>query len=226
MKRPYRLITFDVYSALFDIEGSLVPAMRTALGPEGDPLDVVRKWRQKQMEWVLISNALGGPRIPFDAITRRALDDTLARSRRDLPESVRASLADGWRTLRPWPESAAVLAAVKGAGYIVALLSNGDEAMQRALLPLLPAVVDRVFSTEHAGHYKPHPSVYALPLKAYGLKPAEVLHVAGSVTDVIGATAAGLPCVWSNRRGEPLPDPAHPPDFQLPDLSGLPAILG
>ena len=226
MADRHTLITFDVYSALFDIESSLVPPVKTALGADGDALELVRNWRRKQMEWVLISNSLGGARLTFESITRRALDDSLARARRNLPEPVRADLAAVWRTLRPWPEAAPVLQEVKDRGYVVGWLSNGDEAMLRALLPLLPPVVDHVFSTEQAGHYKPHPSVYALPLRALRLKASDVLHVAGSITDVIGAKAAGLPCVWSNRRREPLPDPGNPPDAQVADLSGLLPILG
>jgi hypothetical protein len=33
---PYRLVTFDVYSALCDVEGSLVPELQRVLGPLDD----------------------------------------------------------------------------------------------------------------------------------------------------------------------------------------------
>ena len=222
----FKLITFDVYAALFDIETSLTPLVRAALGPEPDPLDFVRAWRRKQMEWLLISNSLEGVRLSFESITRQALDDTLARATREISGSVRDNLVGAWRELKPWPEAAEVLQIVKARGYAMALLSNGDEGMQRALLPKLPAVIDHVFSSEQAGRYKPHRSMYDLPLTQLHLKPMDVLHVAGSATDVIGTKAAGLTCVWSNRRREPPPDPGNPPDFDIPDLSQLPSILG
>ncbi|MCC7415920.1 MAG: haloacid dehalogenase type II [Acidobacteria bacterium] len=219
------LVTFDVYTALFDIEGSLTPWVREAVGG-ADALDFVRRWRRKQMEWLLISNALARPRPSFAWVTRRALDDTLARADRSIADPARASLVAAWNALEPWPEAAAALQRVKERGCPIGLLSNGDEAMQRALLIRLPDVVDHVFSSEHAGRYKPHPAVYALPTERLRLRASAILHVAGSPADVIGAKAAGLQCAWSNRRGEPIPDPQHPPDWQTADLSTVPDVIG
>jgi 2-haloacid dehalogenase len=220
-----RLITFDVYTALFDIEGSLIPPVAMALGAQPEPLTFVRDWRRKQMEYVLISNSLQQARLSFESITRRALDDTLARANRDLRESTRTDLVHAWRTLQPWPEASEVLSAVKARGVAVGLLSNGDQGMLEALLPRLPPVIEHVFSSEQAGHYKPHPSVYALPLSRLRLTARDMLHVAGSVTDVLGTKAAGLPCVWSNRRREPLLDPSLAPDHEVPDLTHVPPLL-
>lgn len=44
MNRQYRLITFDIYSALFDIESSLLPLLENALGSDIDPLGFLRTW--------------------------------------------------------------------------------------------------------------------------------------------------------------------------------------
>jgi 2-haloacid dehalogenase len=221
----YRLITFDVYTALFDIEASLAPPVAAALGHDADALRFVRDWRRKQMEYVLISNSLPQARLSFESITRRALDDTLARTNRDIADAARADLVRAWRALEPWPEAADALSAVNARGIPIGLLSNGDEDMLKALLVRLPPVITHVFSSEEAGHYKPHPSVYALPLTRLQLGAGDLLHVAGSVTDVLGAKAAGLTCVWSNRRREPLLDPGLPADHEMPDLSRLPALL-
>ena len=45
----YRLVTFDVYTALFDVEGSLTPLVRHAVANQADGLDIVRTWRRKQL---------------------------------------------------------------------------------------------------------------------------------------------------------------------------------
>ena len=58
MKPPHPLVTFDVYTALFDIEASLTLIVRAAL-PHIDALTFVRAWRRKQLELALISNSLG-----------------------------------------------------------------------------------------------------------------------------------------------------------------------
>jgi len=221
--KQYQLITFDVYTALFDIESSLTPHVSELLKIDG--LNFVRAWRRKQLEYALISNSLGQGRVSFDILTHRALDDTLARSQLDISESKHTHLSHLWLNLQPWPEAPRVLDAIKAHGYSMALLSNGDTAMLQALSKQLPSVFDHIFSSEQAGYYKPHPSVYALPLDTLHLKATEVLHVAGSATDALGTKAAGLGCAWSNRNHEPLLDQNYPVDYDMPNLNQLLDIL-
>lgn len=219
--KQYSLITFDVYTALFDIENSLTPLVNEKLHPIPDGLSFVRAWRRKQLEYALISNSLGQPRISFDTLTQRALDDTLARFRLEIEDASRISLLDIWRKLQPWPEASDVLNRLKARGYALGLLSNGDTELLQALLAKLPPVIDHIFSSEQAGFYKPHPGIYALPLKSLNLKANEILHVAGSPTDVLGTKAAGLPCAWSNREQQPYLDPSYRADYEMRDLSDL-----
>lgn len=221
----YRLITFDVYTALFDVESSLTPVVKKVLGTNLDSLAFVRAWRRKQLEYALISNSLHQMRIPFELITRRALDDTLTRANVRPDETSRMHLVESWEDLQPWPEAPSVLEALKARGYSLALLSNGDASMLQALRKKLPGVIDHVFSSEQAGYYKPHPSVYALPLESSGLTAQEVLHVAGSPTDVLGTKAAGLSCAWSNRQHQPVLDKDYQADYEFSDLNQLREIL-
>jgi 2-haloacid dehalogenase len=204
----FELVTFDVYSALFDIESSLTGRVAEALGTSVGAGALVQAWRRTQMHYVLISNSL-------------ALDLTLAQSGDELDEAARQSLVEAWNELEPWPEAAAVLEAVQARGFRIAILSNGDEAMLRALAARLPTSFDSIYSGEAAGVYKPAPAFYRLPCDDRSLDPASILHVAGSPTDVMGAKSAGLTCAWSNRRGERLLDPSLGPDFSFPNLRGL-----
>ena len=221
--KRYQLVTFDVYTALFDIESSLTPAVSEML--DLDSLAFVRAWRRKQMEFALISNSLEQGRISFELITRRALTDTLVRCNMTLSESLQTDLLNAWQTLQPWPEAAAVLDSIRARGYTLGVLSNGDTAMLNTLVRRLPPVIEHIFSSEQAGYYKPHPSVYALPLQTLALAADHVLHVAGSATDALGTKAAGLNCAWSNRNHEPLIDPTYAVDFDMQDLSQLLDIL-
>jgi 2-haloacid dehalogenase len=224
---PYRLVTFDVYSALCDVEGSLVPELRRVLGPLDDPTltTVCRTWRATQLECAQLSNSLAQGHRSFRDLTSLSLDYTLRRFGLAADAAQRVTLVDAWDRLRLWPEAPAVLAAVAARGYPLAVLSNGDEPMLRALLAHASVAVQHVFAADQAGHYKPHPRLYALPLERLGLAPADVLHVAGSRTDVLGARAAGLACAWSNRQRDLALDPAYLPTHDLPDLTGLLAIL-
>src|SRR5207245_256900 len=44
--------------------------------------------------------------------------------------------------------------------------------------------------------------------------------------DVAGAHAVEIDAVWINRAGAPLPDGVRPPQFEIRDLTELPAIVG
>lgn len=221
----YRLITFDVYTALFDIENSLTPLVHESIHGLADALSFVRAWRRKQLEYALISNSLGPARIPFETITQRSLDDTLTRSHLELDETKRTLLLEAWLNLQPWPEAHNALNTLKARGYILGLLSNGDTGALHRLSMKLPPVIDHIFSSEQAGYYKPHPSVYTLPLQSLHLKANELLHVAGSPTDVLGTKAAGLPCAWSNREQQPYLDTSYVADYEMRGLSDLPDFL-
>ena len=118
-----------------------------------------------------------------------------------------------------------MLATIKARGYAIGVLSNGDEAMLRTGAAVFGTPFDHILASDHAGHYKPHPSVYALPAARLGIAAHDVLHVAGSATDAMGATLAGLSCAWSNRAGDPPADAAVRSDYELRDLTGLLEIL-
>lgn len=225
MTHSYQIVTFDVYTALFDIENTLLPKIVDTLDATVDGLSLIRTWRTKQLEYALISNSLGGPRITFRVITRRSLDYALGRFGVDVGEAERDALVMAWDDLRPWPEANDVLSAVKTLGYSIGMLSNGDRESLSTLQQCVKEDFDYIFSSEQAGHYKPHPSVYALPLEKLGIHGSQILHVAGSTTDVHGTKSVGLTCYWSNRRGDLVLDAACKPDFEFEDLNGLVRML-
>lgn len=221
----YRLVTFDVYSALFDVEASLVPRLRAACGPGADALAIARTWRAKQLEQAQVSNSLQRGRVPFRELTARALDYAIRRAGLSLDAGARHALLQAWDELEPWPEAPAALAELRRRGYRLALLSNGDTDMLRALAARMPGGFEEIYASDMAGHYKPHPALYGLPIARQGLTRAEILHVAGAAGDVIGASYAGLACAWSNRAGDILIDPAVRATHEMRDLTGLLEVL-
>jgi FMN phosphatase YigB (HAD superfamily) len=58
--------------------------------------------------------------------------------------------------------------------------------------------------------YKPRPEAYKAGIDALGLSPGDVLFVAGSSGDVIGAALAGLRVVWNNHIGLPAKSGSNP----------------
>lgn len=219
------LVTFDVYSALFDIATSLVPRLVTWCGDERRARALLTEWRRLQLQYTLIATLLQRGHISFRVVTRRALDVALHRAGVHVDEQGREDLVAAWDTLTPWPEAVDVVREVRARGYPIAVLSNGDEAMLRALTGRLGIAFDHVFAADQAGVYKPHPAIYHLPARRLGIEPAQVLHVAGSARDVMGAKAAGLRCFWVNRSGDRVLDPALNADASAADLTGLLAVL-
>jgi 2-haloacid dehalogenase len=223
--RP-KLVTFDVYMALLDIQGSLVPVFARALAlPEAEADPLVRLWRAKQMELAQLSNALGRGRRSFRECTRLALDYVLAGRGAALDADARHTLVMAWDDIHPWPEAAGVVAEVKRRGYVTAILSNGDQDMLDAVARNFGTDMDHVLSSETAGYYKPHPAVYELPARVLGIAVADTLHVAGSPNDVLGAKAFGMNCYWSNRGADRVLDPALAADREGADLTGVLAVL-
>jgi putative hydrolase of the HAD superfamily len=101
-------------------------------------------------------------------------------------------------------------------------LSNGNADLARIGL-------DRFFhfsiSSRAFGKAKPAAEIFHAACAGLGLPPDEVLHVGDDpLTDVVGASAAGLRSAWINRRGL---DWQHPtaPDLIVRDLDELARVL-
>lgn len=222
-----RAITLDVYAALFDTPGSLARALEELFRRRGvpdDPHVVARTWREKQREAVLVANSLG--REP--ASNRQAIEAAARYALRGLTPPLSAEearvLVRAWEHLRPWPEVAEVLHAMRGRPLILAVLSNGDREMLRALLTTLPVPFDHIISTE-GGQFKPHPSAYRKALDVLGVPAGELLHVAGSATDAMGATAVGIRTIWVNRSRDAVIDPRLSPAHEVADLRGVLEVI-
>src|SRR5262245_14334612 len=143
-----QFLTFDVYTALADVEGSLTPVLRQRLPAHVNSLELVRTWRRKQLEYALISNSFARERVPFETITRRALDYTLGQAKLALSETARQDLVVAWEHLQLWPEAESVLKELVARGFRIGLLSNGDETMLRALAGRWPIQCDEVFASD------------------------------------------------------------------------------
>ena len=222
-----KLVTYDVYMALLDIEGSLLPVVQETLGLDADVATAfVRLWRTKQMERAAISNSLGKSRISFRECTAMALDYCLGRYNITIGVDTHSNLLFAWDKMKPWPDADAAIAAVKSMGCQTAILSNGDQCMLEAVARNFSAnLFDHILSSETAGYYKPHPSVYNLPATVLGISKEDTVHIAGSPNDVLGAIAAGIQCIWSNRHADLILDPAFPPTHEISNLTGVANLI-
>jgi 2-haloacid dehalogenase len=121
-----------------------------------------------------------------------------------------------------YPETLAVLGALGGRRS--AVVSNADQEHVASWRFTLP--VEFVLISEAVRAYKPHPMMFRRALERLGVEPHDVLHVGDSdVDDVSGAKAAGMKVVWVNRDRRPRRADVPPPDFEIADLTELPALL-
>lgn len=122
-----------------------------------------------------------------------------------------------------FPESKAVIEGLKGRMTVCIGSTTDTDPLMRDL-NRSGIVVDHIFTSEGLQVYKPQKAFYERILAELSLLPQEVLFVGDSLTDdVSGPKQVGMKTCWVNRKGQTAPVP--PPDYEVSDLTGLPAIL-
>jgi 2-haloacid dehalogenase len=213
----------DIEAAAFDLYGTLLEVAsvgRAAAEVTEDPAALVDLWRQKQLEYTWLRSLMGRYQ-DFWTTTGDALDYSLDRLGISVDDDTRARLLGAWLDVRVYPEVPDALAAL--APRRLAVLSNGNPEMLEAGLAAaaLRDRFDHVLSVDELGVYKPHPSVYELAVKAFGLPAERILFVSSNPWDAAGARAFGLPVAWANRMGLPFERLGVTPDLIVTDLSAL-----
>jgi FMN phosphatase YigB (HAD superfamily) len=112
----------------------------------------------------------------------------------------------------------------------LAIVSNFDYAPtvrgvlgDAGVIDLFAAVV----VSDEVGWRKPKPAIFEEALRRVGVGARQALFVGDRPDiDVAGAHALEIDAVWINRTGAPLPDGVRPPQFEIRDLTELPAIVG
>lgn len=213
-----RALVFDVFGTLVDWRASLLAEAVDAGGRAGCRADwaaVVDDWRRAYAPALERARAEPAWR-DLDALQRETLDDVLARHRVVLPAGERERLVQGWRRLRPWPDTGPGLERLR-TRLVTATLSNGHVALLVDLLRFGGWRVDAVLSAELAASYKPDPRVYLRAAELLGREPEEVGMVAAHAGDLTAAAGLGLRPLFVRRADEWGTGRAEEP----PDLPGL-----
>jgi 2-haloacid dehalogenase len=167
----------------------------------------------------------------LDSLQRETLAEVLARHGALLPAGTRELLVQGWRRLRPWPDSRDGLERLRRR-HLTATLSNGHLALLADLLKFAGLRVDALLSAQLAAGYKPDPKVYLTALRLLGCPPEEAGMVAAHPSDLQAAAELGLrpvfvrrPLEWGPGREPPVP-PALDGLVAGGDLGEVAAALG
>jgi len=215
-----KAVTFDAYGTLLRNEDlMLIP--RRIVADHGLSVsidDVLRTWIDLYFE--------ATQQLPFRTL-REIEEQILPRVLREFAVTTDAApyvdlFFQVTTKVELYPEALEVL---NGLGPVrSAIVSNADHEHLATWNFTWP--VQFIVISEAVRAYKPHPRMFQRALEQLGLQPHEVLHVGDSdVDDVKGAKAAGLRVAWLNRTGRSRRPDVPPPDFEIRDLTELPALL-
>lgn len=218
-----RACVFDAYGTLFDFASA---AARCPDIPEAHRAALTTLWRDKQLQYSWL-RALQGRYVDFWQVTGDSLDfalDSLGIQQPGLSERLMAL----YGTLEVFPEVPATLDALRKAGFVTAILSNGSPKMLQSAVDGagLTGSFDFVLSVDAVASFKTHPSVYQYAVDRLGVPAAAISFQSSNAWDAHAASDFGMRVVWCNRyrqRPERLPGT---PDHEIRSLAELPALLG
>jgi 2-haloacid dehalogenase len=222
MRQPPRAVVFDAYGTLFDVHAA---AARHAgrLGAGWPAVSAL--WRQKQLEYTWVTSLTAGAAWQdFEALTRAALLTAL-NWHGGADAALVEALMGAYRELPAYPEVPAVLGALREAGVMTAILSNGSRGMLEAAVgsAKLAPLLDAVLSVDAVRVFKPDPRVYRLAEDEFGCHAREMGFVSSNAWDAQAAAAYGFRTVWVNRLAQPTEYALHHAAAVLPDLDGVAA---
>lgn len=214
-------ITFDCYDTLVAFEIDQVTTR--ILGARADGIDLpacladfeTRRYRMTTDE----------PYQPYRDVLRTTLAATMTMYGLTYREADGDALLAAVPAWGPFPDVRPALERLR-AHCKLAIITNSDDDLMAANVANIGVPFDCVITAEQARAYKPAPAIFAYALDKLGCAPDELLHVAqGFEYDIVPAHALGWNRVWINRYGK-AGDPSFGPYVELPDLSGLPDLLG
>jgi 2-haloacid dehalogenase len=216
-------VTFDCYDTL--VEFPIDRVTREILGARADAIDLhafLAKFERLRYQ----ATTFGLYRLYRDVL-RETLGQTMREYGLPYQHSDGDALLAAVPTWGPYPDVPPALERLRQHSTCkLAIITNSDDDIMASNVANIGVPIDRVITAEQAGAYKPSPVIFDYALRELRCEPNEILHVAqGFEYDIVPAHALGWRRVWINRYGK-TGDPAYGPYDELPDLSGLPSLLG
>jgi 2-haloacid dehalogenase len=228
LKREIKALAFDQYGTIVDMQKGLTEAVTPFLrnkGWEGKPGSFVTWWRRTHFENSMIDALIDRGHTPYRQIGHRAVSYVMDRCNIDYTEDEVRWLVSQIETLKPFLDVVEALSRLRGAGYKLAILSNGDRDMLEAAGPHIGFPFDHVISVQQAGYFKPHWRTYATACELIGEDRSSILFVANHAFDCIGAKAYGMRTAFIDRRKRPFGETPHQPDLIVGNFAELAAVL-
>jgi 2-haloacid dehalogenase len=219
MKTPI-YVTFDCYDTL--VEFPIDQTTRQILGDRLAGIDqdaFFQAFERNRFQGIL------GPYRPYHEVLRRSLAEAMSQFGIAYRDEDGVALVAAISTWGPFPDVPPALERLRHRCKL-AIISNSDDDIIAGNVRRIGVPIDHVITAQQARAYKPSPVVFAYALRTLGCDPGDIVHVAqGFDYDIMPLHDLRWTRVWINRYGK-TGDPAYGPYHELPDLSGLPALLG
>ena len=205
----------EVFSTFFD--------SNSQAGPWGNPADLEHKPDCQLM----LSGPLPEWMSQWD-IWRRQWK--IAFEAHDLdgdPDHAANYLRDELAVADAYPDAHHTLERLAARDLTLGLLSNADEDFLHHALSRVRLHLSVTHSSESLRAYKPNRAAFDAICQKLNRDASEVLYVGDSlVTDVQGASNAGLRTAWVRRSERQYQDDLQPPDIEVSSLSEIADLLG
>ena len=228
LKREIKVVIFDQYGTVVDMQKGLTEAVMPFLekkGWTGKPSSFVTWWRRTHFENSMIDALCDRGHTPYRQIGHRAVSYVMDRCGIAYTQDEVRWLVAQIETLKPFPDVIAALEQLQRAGYKLAVLSNGDRDMLKAAGPHIGFQFDHVISVQEAGYFKPHWKTYAKAEEIIGSDRSSILFVANHAFDCIGAKSYVMRAAFIDRRKRPFGQTPHQPDLIVANFAELAATL-
>lgn len=162
----------------------------------------------------------------YSELLRRSLRESMEQFNLKYTADDGDRLVAAVPTWGPFPDVKPILDYLHSYVKLV-IISNAEDAMIAHNIRNIGVDFDEVITAEQAQCYKPNPPIFSFTLNKLGCDKNEILHVAqGFNYDIMPAHRLGWKRVWINRNKWLGNQADYGPYTELPDLTGLPALLG
>ena len=223
-----RVLTFDLFGTVLDLEGSLTPHIRrflAAKGSEVSPKEFWQQWRYRQRIEQYQDTIMMLGHSGYLETARKGFVWTLKRYAIEASKKEIEQLMGNWWRLSPFPEVIPALCLLRTKYKLVAL-SNGDRDLLNHLADKqIKWDFDAVISAETVGAFKPHPGVYRRAAAMLQMEACECMMVSANSFDLVGARSCGYRGAFVDRYKQPFEETPYLPDITAKDFSDLAETL-
>jgi 2-haloacid dehalogenase len=192
---PDKWLTFDCYGTIADWNTGMGGPLEKVVGRDTDRL--LSAYHQVELEL-----EAGPGWMPYREVLTAGLASAARHEGITLPDGGDETFVRAWPHMPVFEDAGPALAALRGQGWRLAILTNCDDDLFAVTRPHLPVPFDLVVTAQQVGSYKPDLGHFRAFADQTSVTTSTWIHVANSwVHDILPAARLGLRKVWVDRDG-------------------------